>query len=112
MSVRNLAPGNADVIDQSRFSDADRPRNEYIVMKIRWHTKGQRIDDRQIIDLYAVRHGRISVTPLHIDLTHRPTMHDLKAVLGRLFADFAPQRQSPPEGWPSSPHRWGEPASQ
>jgi len=33
-------------------------------------------------DLYAVRHGRISVTPLHIDLTHRPTMHDLKAVLG------------------------------
>ena len=33
-------------------------------------------------DLYAVRHGRISVTPLHIDLTHRPTLHDLKAVLG------------------------------
>jgi 5'-nucleotidase len=33
-------------------------------------------------DLYAVRHGRISVTPLHIDLTHRPTMHDLKRVLG------------------------------
>jgi 5'-nucleotidase len=33
-------------------------------------------------DLYAVRHGRISVTPLHIDLTHRPTVHALKAVLG------------------------------
>jgi 5'-nucleotidase len=33
-------------------------------------------------DLYAVRHGRISVTPLHIDLTHRPTLHDLKRVLG------------------------------
>jgi 5'-nucleotidase len=33
-------------------------------------------------DLYAVRHGRISVTPLHIDLTHRPTLHALKAVLG------------------------------
>ena len=33
-------------------------------------------------DLYAVRHGRISVTPLHIDLTHRPTLHDLKGVLG------------------------------
>jgi 5'-nucleotidase len=33
-------------------------------------------------DLYAVRHGRISVTPLHIDLTHRPTMHALKGVLG------------------------------
>jgi 5'-nucleotidase len=33
-------------------------------------------------DLYAVRHGRISVTPLHIDLTHRPTVHALKGVLG------------------------------
>ena len=33
-------------------------------------------------DLYAVRHGRISVTPLHIDLTHRPTLYSLKGVLG------------------------------
>lgn len=33
-------------------------------------------------DLYAVRQGRISVTPLHIDLTHRPTLHALKGVLG------------------------------
>jgi len=34
---------------------------------------------------------------------------DLKAALGRLFADFAPQRQSPPEGWPSPPHHWASP---
>jgi 5'-nucleotidase len=33
-------------------------------------------------DLRAVYEGRISVTPLHIDLTHMPTVHDLKAVLG------------------------------
>jgi 5'-nucleotidase len=33
-------------------------------------------------DLAAVFSGRISVTPLHIDLTHMPTHHDLKAVLG------------------------------
>ncbi len=33
-------------------------------------------------DLYAVRNGRISITPLHIDLTHKPTLHSLKAVLG------------------------------
>ena len=33
-------------------------------------------------DLYAVRHGRISVTPLHIDLTHRPTVRALKGLLG------------------------------
>ena len=33
-------------------------------------------------DLRAYYEGRISVTPLHIDLTHMPTVHDLKAVLG------------------------------
>ena len=30
-------------------------------------------------DLKAVRHGRISVTPLHLDLTHRASLHDLRA---------------------------------
>ena len=33
-------------------------------------------------DLHAVYAGKISVTPLHIDLTHMPTLHDLKGVLG------------------------------
>jgi len=33
-------------------------------------------------DLRALYEGRISVTPLHIDLTHQPTVHDLKKVLG------------------------------
>jgi len=33
-------------------------------------------------DLAAVLAGRISVTPLHIDLTHMPTVHALKSVLG------------------------------
>jgi 5'-nucleotidase len=33
-------------------------------------------------DLRAVYEGRISVTPLHIDLTHHATVHDLKGVLG------------------------------
>ena len=33
-------------------------------------------------DLRAIYEGRISVTPLHIDLTHMPTVHDLKTVLG------------------------------
>jgi 5'-nucleotidase len=33
-------------------------------------------------DLRALYEGRISVTPLHIDLTHMPTVHDLKGVLG------------------------------
>lgn len=33
-------------------------------------------------DLRAFYEGRISVTPLHIDLTHMQTVHHLKAVLG------------------------------
>jgi 5'-nucleotidase len=33
-------------------------------------------------DLRALYEGKISVTPLHIDLTHPPTVHDLRKVLG------------------------------
>jgi len=33
-------------------------------------------------DLRALYDGRISVTPLHIDLTHLPSVNDLKKVLG------------------------------
>ncbi|CAN5154146.1 5'/3'-nucleotidase SurE [soil metagenome] len=33
-------------------------------------------------DIKAIYDGRISVTPLHIDLTHMPTVHALKQVLG------------------------------
>jgi 5'-nucleotidase len=33
-------------------------------------------------DLRALYEGRISVTPLHIDLTHMATVHALKGVLG------------------------------
>jgi 5'-nucleotidase len=33
-------------------------------------------------DLRAIYEHRISVTPLHIDLTHMPTAHALKGVLG------------------------------
>ena len=33
-------------------------------------------------DLRAIYDGRISVTPLHIDLTDMKTLHDLKSVLG------------------------------
>jgi 5'-nucleotidase len=33
-------------------------------------------------DLRAIDEGRVSVTPLHVDLTHRASVHDLKGVLG------------------------------
>ncbi|MEE2567627.1 5'/3'-nucleotidase SurE [Hyphobacterium marinum] len=33
-------------------------------------------------DLHAVMEGRISVTPLHVDLTHMETHHELRGLLG------------------------------
>jgi 5''/3''-nucleotidase SurE len=33
-------------------------------------------------DLRAIDDGKIAVTPLHIDLTHRACVHDLKGILG------------------------------
>jgi 5'-nucleotidase len=48
-----------------------------------WMGFAGRADDAPAgTDLRAIREGRISVTPLHLDLTHRPTIHELKKVLG------------------------------
>jgi 5'-nucleotidase len=44
--------------------------------------KGQPSNPPEGTDLRAIYDGRISITPLHIDLTHMPTVHDLKSVLG------------------------------
>ncbi len=44
--------------------------------------RGDRQNPPEGTDLRAVMEGRISVTPLHIDLTHRQTVHELKQVLG------------------------------
>ncbi|MDR3508194.1 MAG: 5'/3'-nucleotidase SurE [Caulobacteraceae bacterium] len=54
--------------------------------------KGQMSKPEEGTDLRAIYEGRISVTPLHIDLTHRQSVHDLKAVLGG-----APPRLDPSE---------------
>jgi 5'-nucleotidase len=43
------------------------------------------------VDLRAIYEGRISVTPLHIDLTHMPAVHDLKAALGGPPPRFKPR---------------------
>lgn len=40
-------------------------------------------------DLKAVRHGRISVTPLHLDLTHRASLVALRGLFGPPTADAA-----------------------
>jgi 5'-nucleotidase len=44
--------------------------------------RGTLSDPPDGVDLRAIYDGRISVTPLHIDLTHAPTHHALKGVLG------------------------------
>lgn len=44
--------------------------------------RGGRQNPPEGTDLRAVIDGRISVTPLHIDLTHLETVHGLKKVLG------------------------------
>lgn len=43
---------------------------------------GKLSDPAEGTDLRAIYEGRISVTPLHVDLTHRETLHALKGVLG------------------------------
>ena len=44
--------------------------------------RGAKRDHAPGTDLRAMDEGKISVTPLHIDLTHAPSIHDLKGVLG------------------------------
>jgi 5'-nucleotidase len=44
--------------------------------------KGQASTPERGTDVCAVAEGRISVTPLHIDMTHLASVHDLKQVLG------------------------------
>lgn len=44
--------------------------------------RGTKQDHAPGTDLRAMDDGKISVTPLHIDLTHMASLHDLKGVLG------------------------------
>jgi 5'-nucleotidase len=76
--VEVCAQGQRDVQNGHAERRTDLRGRDYYWMG--W--KGLRDNAPEGTDLYAVRHGRISVTPLHIDLTHRPTLHDLKGVLG------------------------------
>jgi 5'-nucleotidase len=54
--------------------------------------KGRALDPPPGVDLRAVREGRISVTPLHIDLTHLESVHALKGRLGG-SAPAPPERE-------------------
>ena len=56
--------------------------------------RGRALTPVEGTDMHAVYNARISVTPLHIDLTHRESWHDLRQKLGgappRLKAAGAP----------------------
>jgi 5'-nucleotidase len=77
-AVEVTAQGFREAIDAHAERRTDPRGRDYYWMGFR----GRRDEAPEGTDLYAVRHGRISVTPLHIDLTHRPTLHALKGVLG------------------------------
>ena len=77
-TVEVTSQGQRDVLDAHAERRTDLRGRDYYWMGFR----GREDNAPEGTDLYAVRHGRISVTPLHIDLTHRPTLHDLKGVLG------------------------------
>jgi 5'-nucleotidase len=44
------------------------------------------------VDIKAVIEGRISVTPLHIDMTHRESVHRLKGLLGGALPQFSAKK--------------------
>jgi 5'-nucleotidase len=44
--------------------------------------RGRAMQTEPGTDLHAAKQNRISVTPLHIDLTHSPSVHDLRGKLG------------------------------
>ena len=77
-AVEVTAQGFREVLDAHAERRVDLRGRDYYWMGFR----GRQDESPEGTDLYAVRHGRISVTPLHIDLTHRPTLHALKGVLG------------------------------
>ncbi len=76
--VEVTAQGQREVLDAHAERRTDLRGRDYYWMGFR----GREDKAPEGTDLHAIRHGRISVTPLHIDLTHRPTLHHLKGALG------------------------------
>jgi 5'-nucleotidase len=77
-AVEVTAQGRRDVVHMNAERRTDRRGRDYYWMGF---------DEPPFapapgVDLTAVAEGRISVTPLHIDLTHAPTIHALKGLLG------------------------------
>ena len=70
--------GFRDIGEMHAVRRTDLRGRDYYWMSFR----GAKQDHPAGTDLRAMDEGKISVTPLHIDLTHMPSVHDLKGVLG------------------------------
>lgn len=70
--------GFRDIGEMHAVKRTDLRGRDYYWMSFRG-TKQEHADGT---DLRAMDEGRISVTPLHIDLTHMPSVNDLKGMLG------------------------------
>jgi 5'-nucleotidase len=70
--------GFRDVGEMHAVKRTDLRGRDYYWMSFR----GQRQEFADGTDLRAVADGKISVTPLHVDLTHISSVNDLKKVLG------------------------------
>ena len=76
--VEVTTQGFRDVTEMHAVRRTDLRGRDYYWMSFR----GTKQEHAEGTDLRAMDEGRISVTPLHIDLTHRESLHDLKGVLG------------------------------
>ncbi|MDQ8028482.1 MAG: 5'/3'-nucleotidase SurE [Brevundimonas sp.] len=70
--------GFRDIGEMHAIRRTDLRGRDYYWMSFR----GEKQEHAEGTDLRAMDEGRISVTPLHIDLTHMASVNDLKKVLG------------------------------
>ena len=77
-AVEVTTQGQRDIGEMHAVRRTDLRGRDYYWMSFR----GKEQEYPQGTDLRAIVDGRISVTPLHIDMTHMSTVHDLKKVLG------------------------------
>jgi 5'-nucleotidase len=76
--VELTVQGRREVSHMNAEKRSDRRGRDYYWMGF----TDQPMDLTRGTDLTAVTEGRISVTPLHIDLTHRPALQSLKGLIG------------------------------
>jgi 5'-nucleotidase len=76
--VEVTSQGHRDILHMHAERRTDLRGRDYYWMGF----SGRRPVAAEGTDLTAIHQGKISVTPLHIDLTHLPSVHELKKVLG------------------------------